>query len=196
MFEKLKTLFEEIYYGCKTIGAIEIDQDLFPQDLERLNNYAPKVEPNISNRRKILENANHFFEGRQMVIDAFENRLFPMSDGSHYNRRDAEREYSSDSDDDDDDDNDGGHGPTGSRRLPRNNNLDDSSGSDDLGTPTRNGGPSGSNNSSRQPKMAKTTKQKNSSSKYSSSLVYKYFGENSLTDINNKIQEYIKIRMI
>ena len=195
MFEKLKTLFEEIYYGCKTIGAIEIDQDLFPQDLERLNNYAPKVEPNISNRRKILENANHFFEGRQMVIDAFENRLFPMSDGSHYNRRDAEREYSSDSDDDDDD-NDGGHGPTGSRRLPRNNNLDDSSGSDDLGTPTRNGGPSGSNNSSRQPKMAKTTKQKNSSSKYSSSLVYKYFGENSLTDINNKIQEYIKIRMI
>ena len=195
MFEKLKTLFEEIYYGCKTIGAIEIDQDLFPQDLERLNNYAPKVEPNISNRRKILENANHFFEGRQMVIDAFENRLFPMSDGSHYNRRDAEREYSSDSDDDDDD-NDGGHGPTGSRRLPRNNNLDDSSGSDDLGTPTRNGGPSGSNNSSRQPKMAKTTKQKNSWSKYSSSLVYKYFGANSLTDINNKIQEYIKIRMI
>ena len=195
MFEKLKTLFEEIYYGCKTIGAIEIDQDLFPQDLERLNNYAPKVEPNISNRRKILENANHFFEGRQMVIDAFENRLFPMSDGSHYNRRDAEREYSSDSDDDDDD-NDDGHGPTGSRRLPRNNNLDDSSGSDDLGTPTRNGGPSGSNNSSRQPKMAKTTKQKNSSSKYSSSLVYKYFGANSLTDINNKIQEYIKIRMI
>ena len=98
MFRKLKPLFEEIYFGHKAIDAIDRDQQLFVEELERLDGYRPRTEPNISNRRKILENANHFYEGRKMIIDAFKNRLFPMSDGNYYHRGDPEREDSSDSD--------------------------------------------------------------------------------------------------
>ena len=72
IFRKLKSLFEEIYFGCKTVDAIYRDQDIFARELERLNNYGPRVEPSISNRRKILENAKHFYERRVMIIDAFD----------------------------------------------------------------------------------------------------------------------------
>ena len=34
---------------------------------EGLDNYRPRTEPNITNRRKILENATYFYEGRQMI---------------------------------------------------------------------------------------------------------------------------------
>ena len=77
MFRKLKPLFVEIYFVCRTIDAIERDQDCFARELERLDNYGPRVEPNISNRKDTLKNAKHFYEGRVMIIDAFRNRLFP-----------------------------------------------------------------------------------------------------------------------
>ena len=102
LYRKLKRLFEEIYFGRKAIDAIERDQDLFIQELERLDDYHPRTEPNISNRRIILENANHFYEGKEMIIDAFKNRLIPVADGIYYRGYpESEDYYSSDSDDDD-----------------------------------------------------------------------------------------------
>ena len=110
MFRKLRPLFEEIYFGRKTIDATGRDQNLFEKELERFDNHAPRVKPNINNRRKVLENANHFYEGKAMIIDAFRNRLFPMSDRNYYRGPAAEYEDSSDDGDDDDDGNNGNNG--------------------------------------------------------------------------------------
>ena len=47
MFRKLRPLFGEIYYGCKAIDAIYRDQNLFEQELERLDDYRSRNENNI-----------------------------------------------------------------------------------------------------------------------------------------------------
>ena len=125
MFRKLKPLFEEIYFSRKT-DAIGRYQNLFAHEIERLDHYGPRVEPNVSNRRKILENANHF--------GAFRNRLFPMSDGNYYRGPAAESEDSSEDDDDGNNANNGNNSHSGG-----------SSDSNDLDGPPRNGEPSGSN---------------------------------------------------
>ena len=83
MFRKLKPLSEEIYLGRKAIHAIERDQNFFEQELKKLDNYGPSVEPNISKRKKFLEN-DYFYEGRVMIINAFKNRLFLFSSGDYY----------------------------------------------------------------------------------------------------------------
>ena len=53
IFRKLKPLFEEIYFGHKAIDAIDRDQDIFRQEIKRLDGYGPRTGANISNRRKI-----------------------------------------------------------------------------------------------------------------------------------------------
>ena len=45
MYRKLKRLFEEIYFGRKAIDAIERDQDLFIQELERLDIIIQELNP-------------------------------------------------------------------------------------------------------------------------------------------------------
>ena len=113
MYRKLKPLFEYIYFGLKSIDAFGRDQQLFEQQLEELDNYRPRTEPNITNRR-------------QMIIDAFENRLFPTSNGNYYQRGDS-REDTSDSDDSDDGVN-GGNNGNNDDNNGGNNNLSRSSG--------------------------------------------------------------------
>ena len=83
-FKKLKELFEEIYYGRMRIPSIKREQDIFEQKLEKLKKYAPRNETNIDNKNDILKNAKNLYEGRRMIIVAFENKLFPLASGNYY----------------------------------------------------------------------------------------------------------------
>ena len=53
-------------------------QDEFDATYNALKRYAPKKEKYISDRESLLINAKTFYEGRQMIIDAFKNKIFPM----------------------------------------------------------------------------------------------------------------------
>ena len=75
-FKKSKELFEEIYYGRTRLPPIEIQQSIFEQKLEYLNNYAPRNEINSDNKNNILKNAKNFYEGREMIINAFKINCF------------------------------------------------------------------------------------------------------------------------
>ena len=44
-----------------------------------LGKYKPKKEPYIGKRGKLLINVKNFYRGREMIIDAFENEIIPMS---------------------------------------------------------------------------------------------------------------------
>ena len=96
MFKKLKPFFEEIYYGHRKIDVTERDQDVFQQGIERLEKYNSRVEPNISHKNETLKSSKNLSEGRKMIIDAFKNKLFPLSSGNYYDEHNvSESEESS-----------------------------------------------------------------------------------------------------
>ena len=129
-------------------------------DYARLERYRPRPSSNYYLLRESAKNnIEHLKNGRELTINAFRNRIFPLSDPRFYPQN---REDESDSDDESDSSNDGNGdedpsgGTSGSNNLDRpsrnrgpsgNHNSDDSSGSNDSDGPPRNGEPSGSNNS-------------------------------------------------
>ena len=44
-----------------------------------LEKYKPKKEPYIGKRNKLLINAKIFYDGREIIIDAFKNEIFLMT---------------------------------------------------------------------------------------------------------------------
>ena len=44
-----------------------------------LEKYKPKKEPYVAKRGKLLTNAKKIYKGREMIIDAFKNEIFPMT---------------------------------------------------------------------------------------------------------------------
>ena len=53
-------------------------QDEFNGVYGALKKYKPKKEPYIEKRRKLLINADSFCKGREMIIDAFKNKIFSL----------------------------------------------------------------------------------------------------------------------
>ena len=50
--------------------------------LEDLKKYDPRTEKNINKKDSFLEYLKKFYGGREMVINAFKNRIIPLADGS------------------------------------------------------------------------------------------------------------------
>ena len=46
--------------------------------LKDLDAYRPQNFKKIKSRKEVLKNANIFFEGREMIIHAFEENIFPL----------------------------------------------------------------------------------------------------------------------
>ena len=84
MFMALKPLFKTIYYGEMLIPAIEREQGIFDDKIEELKKYRPRTENNISDKNKVLTNAQNLYDGREMIINAFKNKLFPLYSGNYY----------------------------------------------------------------------------------------------------------------
>ena len=76
-------LFNQIYFGKSLIPAAEREQDEFYYRLENLKKYDPKTNGNISIRESFLKNKKSFYDGREMVINAFKNKIIPPVDGSY-----------------------------------------------------------------------------------------------------------------
>ena len=132
-----------------------------------------------------------------MIIDAFENRLFPMSNGNYYQRRDPGGEDTSDSGDGNND-NDGNNVTDGNNDGNDDGNDDGDNGNNDGSNDGNNGnngnngndGNDGNHNGNNKSQMI--SKKITTPTSRDSNTIYKYFFEKSLTDIENKLRIYKK----
>ena len=66
------------------IPAIEREQDIFDDKIEELKKYLPKTKDNIDTKYNLLTNALKFYDRREMIINAFKNKLFQLYSGNYY----------------------------------------------------------------------------------------------------------------
>ena len=77
-YRSLKELFKAIYYRNITIEKVERIQEEFNSIIDALKNYKPKKQKYKENKEKLLNNAQNFYDGREMIINAFKNEIFPL----------------------------------------------------------------------------------------------------------------------
>ena len=51
--------------------------------IEVLKKYRPR-EPKYIEKNNLLFNAQNFYDGREMIIEAFKNKIFPLSNPDYY----------------------------------------------------------------------------------------------------------------
>ena len=84
-FSSLRELFRETYYGEILIWAVEREQDNFDDMIEILKVYKPKKDFQYYGRKQdLVINVQDFYDGREMIINTFKNKLFPFYSGNHY----------------------------------------------------------------------------------------------------------------
>ena len=77
-YKSLEEFFKAIYYIKITIEEAETIQQEFDGTYGALEKYKPKKNIKyVKPREKILINAKKNYEGRQMITDAFKNKIFP-----------------------------------------------------------------------------------------------------------------------
>ena len=68
-----------LYYTKFTTEKAERTQDEFNDVNGALEKYKPKKNSKyVKPREKLLINTQNFYKGRQMIIDAFKNKILPM----------------------------------------------------------------------------------------------------------------------
>ena len=72
-YSSLLESFKAIYYRNISIEEAEAIQEEFDGVYGELEKYKPKKEPYVGKREKLLTNAQNFYDGREMIIDAFKN---------------------------------------------------------------------------------------------------------------------------
>ena len=66
------------------IPAAEREQIAFDNKLKEIKKYRPRTVENINNKASALKNANNLYDGREMIINAFKKKLFPLAFGNYY----------------------------------------------------------------------------------------------------------------
>ena len=76
-------LLKHIHYGNILIPGAEGEQGKFYYlwgDLKKCN---PRIEKNINKKTSLLENIQNFYNGREMVFNAFINKIIQLAHGSY-----------------------------------------------------------------------------------------------------------------
>ena len=61
-----------------TIDGVERKEDEFNAIMAVLENYIPRNNRYIEAKRKLLNNVNKFYEGREKINEGFKNGIFPF----------------------------------------------------------------------------------------------------------------------
>ena len=78
-YKSLKELFKAIYYRNVTIEEAERTQEEFDTTISALKLY-PAIKPKYTEgKTELLINAKTFYDGRETIINAFRNKIFPMT---------------------------------------------------------------------------------------------------------------------
>ena len=78
-YDSLKELLKAIYYRNLKIEDAERKQDELVAVFNALEKYNPRKSDYVTARKNILRNAKNIYDGREMIINAFKNKLFPLS---------------------------------------------------------------------------------------------------------------------
>ena len=90
MFLPLKLLFQRIYFGDILIPAVEREPDVFDTILEKLKKYKPRTKSNIEDKKHTLTSAQNLYDGREIIINTFKNKFFPLYSGNYYEELEEE----------------------------------------------------------------------------------------------------------
>ena len=72
-------LFRAIYYGEILISAAEREQDEFDYAYEEIKIYKANKPEYKKKKTDLLVNAKNVYERREMIINAFKNKTFPLN---------------------------------------------------------------------------------------------------------------------
>ena len=78
-YKTFKELFRDLYYRKLTIDEAELKQDEFNVVLGVLSICAPRDQKYIEAKNKLLDNAQNFYEGREIIIKGFKDGIFPLN---------------------------------------------------------------------------------------------------------------------
>ena len=78
-YDSLKELFKAIYYRNLSVEDAERKQDGFMGICNVLENYNARKHEYVNAKNNPLIDAKIFYDGREMIIDAIKNRIFPVS---------------------------------------------------------------------------------------------------------------------
>ena len=71
-----------------TINDAEIRQNKFNSIRDALNYYSPKDKKYIEARKRLINNAKSFYEGREKIIEGFREGIFPLkSDDNEFGQQ-------------------------------------------------------------------------------------------------------------
>ena len=73
----MKELFKAIYYRKITIEEAERIQEEFDAIIDALKHYKPRGLKYKENKEKLLINAQSFYDGRDIFIKAFKDKISP-----------------------------------------------------------------------------------------------------------------------
>ena len=77
-YRPLLEFFKAIYYRNISIKEAEAIQEEFDAIIGALKKYKLKKQKYKENKEKLLIYADNSYKGREMIIDAFKNEIFPM----------------------------------------------------------------------------------------------------------------------
>ena len=83
-YKTFKELFRDLYYRTVTIDEAESKQVEFKVVLHVLKKYNPKHDKYVTLKNNLVDNASKFYEGREKIIEAFKNGVFPLYCDSRY----------------------------------------------------------------------------------------------------------------
>ena len=78
IFRRLADLTRSIYYGDITIKQAKSRQGEMESLITSLSRYNPKNKDKIKNKKETLNNAEKIFYARELIINAFEDGIFPL----------------------------------------------------------------------------------------------------------------------
>ena len=78
-YRSLKQLFKVIYYRNTSIDEVERIQDEHEAQPNVLENYRPRNPDYVEKRKKLLNNAKKIYDGREMIINAFKDKICPLN---------------------------------------------------------------------------------------------------------------------
>ena len=77
-YKTFKEFFRDIYYTNTSINEVERKQNEFDAMLNVLIRYPPRDEKHIVVKNELLDGAKDFYEGREKIIEGFQNGIFPL----------------------------------------------------------------------------------------------------------------------
>ena len=98
-YSSLKELFKNCYRICYRnlkIEDAERKQYEFTAVLDASEKYKPKKPDYETARKNLLINAKNFYDGREMIIDTFKNKMFPLSTEDFFEDEGTDEDESND----------------------------------------------------------------------------------------------------